>query len=155
MLKKSFRCLGHRLRILFQIEITTVKKQNKFIFINCFVVYRKFLPYNTIGERTSSQIYNIYINIKPNCTIVNATMSRYVLLFALPIICLAKNSEHIRAISNPHETGKGSLDICKANDNCPLIGALDLTKIASDPITTQTGTFLGLVRKIVAGTEVI
>jgi hypothetical protein len=76
------------------------------------------------------------------------------LLVVIPVLCAAKNAE-IQAISNPHATaGQSSSGTCKINEDCPLIGALDLSSVVSDPITTQSGTFMGIIRKVVHGTEV-
>ena len=82
-------------------------------------------------------------------------MSTILPLLLLPILCSARNAEIVQVVSNPHHTETFESETCSLGEDCPLIGSLDVRKIALDPIATQPGTFLGLYRKIVSGTEVI
>ncbi len=65
---------------------------------------------------------------------------------------VARDVQYIQAISNPHAE-EGS-DVCMAGDECPLVGAIDVTNVLSTPMPTQSDTFMGIVHKRFQGTEV-
>ena len=65
---------------------------------------------------------------------------------------VARDVHYIQAISNPH--AQESSDVCKAGDECPLVGAIDVTSVLSTPIPTQSDTFMGIIHKRFQGIEV-
>ena len=75
-------------------------------------------------------------------------------LLLLPVLCASRSIDIVRTISNPHQDQIFESGNCKIGDDCPLVGTLDVSKIALDQIATQPGTFLGLYRKMVRGVEV-
>ena len=81
---------------------------------------------------------------------------RQFLWLLVPVFCSARGIDHIQAVSNPHDSVISESGTCMIGDNdgCPILGNLDVSKVASDPIGTQSDTFLGLDRKIVRGQEV-
>ena len=75
-------------------------------------------------------------------------------LLLLPILCASRSIEIVRTISNPHQDQVFESGTCIIGEDCPLVGTLDVSKIALDHIATQPGTFLGPYRQIVRGVEV-
>jgi hypothetical protein len=77
-------------------------------------------------------------------------------VFVFSVICavVIAADQQILAISNPHETH--SKDTCMVQDQqCPLIGSIDLSNIILTPILTQPDTFMGIERKRIQGIEVV
>ena len=66
--------------------------------------------------------------------------------------CAARDVQYIQAISNPH--AQESSEVCMAGEECPLVGALDVTRVLNAPIATQSDTFMGVVHKRFQGVEV-